>query len=261
MVREISTLICGTLCCLALVFLMIGSSEAFAPESLLGVGLFEGGNGNDVMDSSGMEHNGTFTGNDVQRVDGKFGDALEFVGGGKVDIPHADEFSTLTFTLMAWINVEEGNSQWQLIVGKDGWPDRNYVMFVTKDTGALHYAFCAPGQADAGNFNTPTIVANGEWRHVAITYDLQMRRAYVDGVLDAENPLTVEPSASTTNLEIGRNLTGIIDEVLIANEAFSGDDIKLAMEIGLADFTAGVGVVSSADKLATTWGAIRSETK
>ncbi len=261
MVREISTLICGTLCCLALVFLMVGSSEAFAPESLLGVWLFDEGNGNDVMDSSGMEHNGTLTGNDVERVDGKFGDALEFVGGGKVDIPHADEFSTPTFTLMAWIDVEEANTNWQLIVGKDGWPDRNYVMFVAKDTGVIHFAFCAPGQQDAGNFNATSVVANGEWRHVAITYDLQMRRVYVDGVLDAENPSTIEPSTSTVNLEIGRGFTGIIDEVLIANEAFSGDDIKLAMEIGLADFTAGVGAVSAADKLATTWGAIRSETR
>ena len=261
MVRRILASIGGTLCWLALALLVIGSSEAFEAESILGVWLFEEGNGNEVMDSSGREHNGTLTGNDVQRVDGKFGDALEFVGGGKVDVPHTDDFTTPTFTLMAWIDVEEANTSWQLIIGKDGLPDRNYAMFVAKDTGVIHFAFCAPGQQDAGNFNASSVVANGEWRHVAITYDLQMRRVYVDGVLDAENPSTIEPSTSIVNIEIGRGFTGIIDEVLIANEAFPEDDIKLAMEIGLDDFIGGSGAVSAADKLATTWGAIRSETR
>ena len=240
---------------------MIGSSEAFEAESILGVWLFEEGNGTDIMDSSGREHNGTLTANDVERVDGKFGDALEFVGGGKVDVPHVDDFTTPTFTLMAWINVEAATASWQLIVGKDGWPDRNYAMFVAKDSGLLHYAFCAPGQQDIGNFNSATVVANGEWRHVAITYDLEMRRAYIDGVLDTEKPSTVEPSESTVNIEIGKNVTGVIDEVLIANEAFPEEDIKLAMEIGLEDFIGGVGAVSSENKLTTTWGTIRSRTR
>ena len=158
---------------------------------------------------------------------------------------------------MAWIKVDKPNNQWQLIVGKDGWPDRNYAMFVHNTSGALHYAFCAPGQQDAGNFNTPTIVADGEWHHVAVTYDMKMRRAYIDGKLDAEMALAVKPSENMVSIEIGRNLAGLIDEVLIANQAFSEDDIKSSMEVGLEEFIGGGETVSASAKLTSTWGAIK----
>jgi hypothetical protein len=238
---------------------MVGSIEAFEPESILGVWLLDEDKGNELIDLSEKGHNGAIMGADVKRVDGKFGNALEFVGGGKAEVPHADEFTTPTFTLMAWIKVDKPNNQWQLIVGKDGWPNRNYAMFVAKDSGALHYAFCAPGKQDAGNFNTPTIIADGEWHHVAITYDVKVRRAYIDGNLDAERGLTEKPSESMVSIEIGRGFTGLIDEVLIANQAFSDDDIKSAMEVGLEEFIGGGEAVSKSAKLISTWGTIRSE--
>ena len=234
--------------------LLVGLSEAYEPESVLGVWLLDEDEGDEVEDSSEKGHNGKITGN-IKWVDGKFGSALEFFGG-RVDIPHADEFTTPIFTLMAWINVKKPNASWQLIVGKDGWPNRNYAMFVAKDSGAMHYAFCIPARQDAGNFNTPAIIADGEWHHLAMTYDLKMRRAYIDGSLNAEMPLTDEPSESPAGIEIGRNLTGIVDEVLIANEAFSEEDIKHAMEVGLQEFIFGAAVEASG-KLASTWGAIR----
>ena len=60
-------------------------------------------------------------------------------------------------------------------------------------------------------------------------------------------------------IEIGRNLAGVIDEVMIANEPFSADNIKQAMEVGLAKFISGE-AVSAFDKLAGTWGTIKGET-
>ncbi len=234
---------------------MISSSGALDLESIQGVWLFNEGDGNEALDSSGKEHNGTI--NNGEWVDGKFGDALEFMGGGKVEVLHADGFTTPTFTLMAWIMIDQPNATWQLIVGKDGWPDRNYGMFVAKDTGVIHFAFCAPGQQDVGNFNAKTVVADGAWHHIAITYDMKMRRAYVDGNLDAENGSAAEPSESVVPVEIGRNITGIIDEVLIADQAFSEDEIKQAMELGLEVFIGGGEAVSASGKLTTAWGSIK----
>jgi hypothetical protein len=238
---------------------VVRATEAFDLESVQGVWLFDEGDGNEVLDSSGKEHNGTITANDVKRVDGKFGDALEFFGGGKVVVPHADGFTTPTFTIMAWINVPTIPNDWSMmLVGKDGWPERNYAMYVTQASGALHFAFCAPGQQDVGNMNSNQIIADGEWHHVAMTYDLEMRRIYIDGVLDTEAASNAEPCENTVDIEIGRGPVGTMDEVLIANEAFSAGDIQRAMESGLKKFIGGGAAVSASEKLVSAWGAIKA---
>jgi hypothetical protein len=239
--------------------LVVRATEAFDPESIQGVWLFDEGDGNEVLDSSGKEHHGTITANDVKRVDGKFGDALEFFGGGKVVVPHADGFTTPTFTIMAWINAPTIPNDWgMLLVGKDGWPERNYAMYITQATGGLHFAFCAPGQQDVGNMNSNQIIADGEWHHVAMTYDLEMRRIYIDGVLDTEAASNAEPCENTVDIEIGRGPVGTMDEVLIANEAFSAGDIQRAMESGLKKFIGSGAAISAPEKLASAWGAIKT---
>jgi len=78
----------------------------------------------------------------------------------------------------------------------------------------------------------------------------------IDGKLDNQAPSSEKPSENNIPVEIGVNLTGTIDEVLIANQAFSEEDIKSAMENGLAKFLGGT-AVSKMDKLAHTWGSIK----
>jgi len=246
------------LCCVVFSVSMINSGQAYEPESILGVWLFDEEKGNEVLDSSEKGHNGTITNIDVERVDGQFGEALSFVGGGKVTVPHAEDLVTPVFTLMTWIKVDDFTDAYQLIVGKDGWPNRNYGMFVQKDTGKLHFAFCSPVQQDAGNMNSNMVVTDGEWHHIAATYDMAMEKIYIDGILDSTKQSAMEPSESTVDIEIGRSFVGIIDEVLIANEAFELDDIAKAMELGLAEFIGGGAIVSASGKLTSTWGAIRS---
>jgi len=248
-------LTCGVLC-----FLIINYGNAFDPESIQGAWLFDEGKGDQVLDSSGKEHHGTITGNDVKFVEGQFGIALEFLGGGKVTVPHADGFTTPTFTIMAWVKVPKIPNDWgMMIVGKDGWPNRNYAMYVAQNTGQLHFAFCAPGKQDIGNMNSTKVIADKQWHHVVMTYDLKMRRIYIDGELDTENPSSEKPMENTVDIEIGRGLVGDIDEVLIANQAFSADDIKLAMDFGLANFLGGK-AVSQSGKMASTWGILKKET-
>jgi len=249
----------GLLCCVAFSVFMINLGQGFEPESIVGVWLFDEEKGNEVLDFSEKGHNGTITNVDVERADGKFGEALSFVGGGKVTIPHAEDLTTPVFTLMAWLKMDEFTNTYQLIVGKDGWPNRNYGMFVQKDTGKLHFAFCSPVKQDAGNMNSNMVVTDGEWHHIAATYDMETEKIYIDGLLDSTKQNAMEPSESTVDVEIGRSLVGIIDEVLIANEAFELDDIAKAMEVGLKEFIGGGGAVSASGKLTSTWGAIRSE--
>jgi hypothetical protein len=233
---------------------MTASGQEFDPESVVGAYLFDEGKGDELEDLSGKGNNGNIVGN-VDRVDGKFGDALDFSGGGTVTIPHSDTLSSPTFTLMAWINVDAHTGT---IIKKDAWPDRNYLMMFYN--GQLHCAFGSAANQDIGNFLSPTPVDDGEWHHLANTYDLESHKLYVDGILDFEKAVVVEPALNNSSVQFGNDFPGLMDEVLIANQALPEGAIKSAMEAGLEEFLTGGAAVSASGKLAATWGSIRSGT-
>ena len=266
---KMLALTCGLVCWIAV--FIVAPTEAFEPESIVGAWLFDEGSGEEVMDATGNGNNGAFSGGGIEWVDGISGSALEFNASEEVVVPHADNLSlTSDFTLMAWINIP-GPTTWQLVVGKDGpWPARNYTMFISDHTlggapaglqgepGSIHFALLASGGNAEYMINSPSVVADGEWHHIAVTYDKSMGKMYVDGELDGELEWDMDLLETTANVQIGRALTGVVDEVLIADQALSQDDIKLAMQ-GLEQMLSSTTAVSAADKLANTWGGIRRE--
>ena len=223
-------------------------------DTIVGIWLFDEGISDGVKDASGNGHDGIVVGT-PEVVDGKFGKALSFDGKGKVEIPHHDRFSLSTFTLMAWINIEDILSGWQMIVGKDDWPDRNYAMFVHKDGERLHCAFNTR-RVDSGNFNSNATITDGSWHHVAFTYNGEVERIYIDGDLDNDKRLEGDPRTTTVPVIIGEPpFRGIIDEVFIGNAAISEDDVRRTVEDGITKFI--LTPVEPAAKLATTWAAVK----
>jgi hypothetical protein len=238
-------LMCGFVYLVAFDVFIPSSSGAIDPESVQGAWLFDEVQGDEVLDSSGKENHGSFTADDIQRVDGIFDGALEFFGGGEVVVPHDDAFTTPTFTLTAWVKVHEIPTGWTMrLIAKDGWPNRNYAMYVARGSGVVHFAFSSPGQTDVGNMNGNTTIADDQWHHVAMTYDLEMRRIYVDGKLDQESPMNLAPFENTVDIQIGTGPVGIMGEVLIATEAFAEEDIQTAMQVGLIELLGGAKVAS-----------------
>ena len=111
-------------------------------DTIIGIWLFDEGISDGVKDASSNEQDGIVVGT-PEVVDGKFGKALSFGDQDKVEILHHDRFSTPTFTLMAWVNIEEIRTGYQMIVGKNDHPERNYAMYVHTDGERLHCSFCA----------------------------------------------------------------------------------------------------------------------
>ena len=242
--------------CLGVAF----SGDAKIDENtVLGIWLFDGDVDKTVEDASGNGHDGQVFGK-PKVVDGKFGKALSFSGAvDKIEIPHDDVFTTPTFTLMAWVNVEDIATGWRMIVGKDAWPDRNYAMFVHQNNGRLHCAFGTPVLRDRGNFNSQKLIVDGTWHHVAFTYDKKVRRAYVDGELDTEVPMDIEPGTPQVPAIISRPpFRGLIDEVYIGNAAVEPEDVKTAAENGLVEALRIARDVAPQGKLAVQWGEIKS---
>ena len=243
---------------------LVSSSYAeIDPGTIVGIWLFDEGEGDTAGDSSGNGHDGTLV-DGPEWVGGESGTALKFDGTNGVHVPHSDELTLSSFTLAAWIKLDEGNA-WQQIVTKGNSPPRNYSIGVSPANLFSPY-FTVGGDwlvMDAPAGETP--VVDSKWHHVAATYDGEMILGYVDGVLEAEVPFTDEPDVNTFPVEFGSGGTGsvgqvesirggTIDEVLICNTALTEDEIGEAME-GLAAVLA---VVEPAGKLTAAWGGVKA---
>ncbi len=222
-------------------------------KSLVGAWLFDEGGGNIARDSSGKGNNGTLK-NDPSWITGKFGKALEFDGKDDfVEIPDHDTLDVAIITLTTWV---KGKAN-QLIDGNviiyklssyihQYWSSTiNPGVFVGKN-------WCGSGWLPKG------VIWDGEWHHIALTYDGSIQKFYVDGVFAGENSVCKGNIDITDNsIKIGTGnvgfYTGSIDEVAIFNVVLEGDDLKNLVDKGLRDITA----VFPNEKLSTTWGNIK----
>ena len=227
------------------------------PATVLGIWLFDEGSGKEVRDVSGRGNNGEIIGN-VTWVDGKSGTALEFPGTleDHVSVESNPELEiTDRITLMAWIQTTVTPSA--DIVGKDDGSDRNYNIHVA-NSGKL---FLNGG----GRVAMPgaTSVVDGNWHHVAGTWDGDTARIYVDGVEEAATPYAGPIDTSDVPVKIGlrgngegvdRIFTGLIDEVAIFNVGLSEEDIRNLMNDGLGQLSP----VEPYGDLVTVWGKLKS---
>lgn len=229
---------------------------AIDKHTIIGIWLFDEGISDGVKDASGNGHDGTVVGT-PEVVDGIFGKALAFGDEDSVEIPHHDSFSLSTFTLMAWVNIAYVSSDWQVIVGKEDGPNRNYVMFVHRDGVRLHCSFFTTNFVRSGDFSSHMTIVDGKWHHIAFTYDGTVEQMYIDGELDNDKRLEASPRTTTAPVVIGGlRFRGIIDEVFIGNAAISEEDVRRTFEDGVQEFI--LTPVELTSKLTVTWAAMKS---
>lgn len=234
----------------------------FLEEALVGVWLFDEGDGGTAKDASGNGHDGEVR--TPEWVAGNFGSALEFDGDDIVDIPHHEDFNLETYTIVAWVKVGSVRANFaQNVVGKDdpaGSP-RNFGLYVDgderRDVLGTNYTHGGAWQSEYGI----TPVMDEQWHHLAATRDGEFLRAYTDGVLEGESGATIPPDQNDESVKIGRwgaprgdFIVGLIDEVAIFNRALTEEEIGLVIT-GLAAMLA----VEPSGKLAVTWGYIRND--
>lgn len=226
----------------------------------IGVWLFDEGNGNKVKDASGNGHDGEIIG-EVEWVDGKFEKALQF-DGGHVQVPHEDVMNLRQWTMTAWIKVPKIVDPYQVIVGKETWPNRNYTMWIRP--GVMTFGFTLPGGAQDLQVGSK-VVTDNQWHFVAGVYDEKNLTPYVDGERFNPRGAAGKPATSGAPLIIGAQgpngkngpLKGIIDEVAVYNTALDEDEITEVMEGLTKQFQA----VEAVGKLAVTWGSIKESSE
>lgn len=175
----------------------ISAFAAIEPEDIVGIWLFDEGSGDETEDLSGNERHGTIVGV-TEWIDGKIGQAIEF-DGGHVFMDHDDGMNLETFSITFWANVPGPLGTFQMAVGKEAWPNRNYSMWILPDIITL-------GITDVGGADQQMqggVVADGDWHHIAGTYDMEFLRIYVDGVQTGQKALSTEPNTADAPLMVG----------------------------------------------------------
>jgi len=219
---------CKTTMCLLLACVFLGAIPTASGE-LVGWWKLDEGSGTAISDSSGNGLDGTFTGGTPEWIAGQYGQAILFNGAdGYVNLG-ADEAMNLTeeMTAALWLRDDGFTTGWQAIFAKGlGWrfqrngAERN-----------LEWSFPpSPYMYSNGT------VDDGEWHHLAGTYDGQRQALYIDGELDVEQQVPGPGDATNYDVLIGsidtlRNRVwhGPIDDVRLYSHALVQAEIQAAM--------------------------------
>lgn len=251
--------------CIITILILTSVNTALSYESLAAAWLFDEGSGKAVEDSLGNLE-GEIIGSVKHTEDSVFGSALEFPGKGEsyVSIPHDDILDSESYTFTAWVKLEP--LSWQYIAWKNGltWPEthaKRHIDIWVHDADYVVIMWSFEGGADYARVDGTTIVADGQWHHIAKSSDGDMMRLFIDGELDGEAPIGGNLVMNGEDaLWIGARpgdvaATGVFDEVGFFTKALSEDELIEVMNTGLAELAE----VSSSGKIATVWGKVKSK--
>ena len=251
----------NALCGLTLVFLIIsiGSLSSLAQdEHTVLLYTFESGTGKVVKDLSGNGNEGELMG--PKWGEGNPGGGLVFGGNAPrdfVEIPDSKSLDLVEgLTVEMWLYLEA----WSTAGGTGATKETTYKVGPRSDKKVLIRMTTDKHAWGAAVVAGKTDMPLKKWTHIAGTYDGKSGegKIYINGVLDAEGKIGGNITPNDDVLWLGRGagpfLQGRMDEVRISNIARSEQEIQELMNKGIE----GVLAVKPQDKLATTWGKLKS---
>jgi len=130
-------------------------------------------------------------------ANGKVGQAFSFGGSNNVIIGDAPDLNpTSALTIEVWVFMTEENWDHRDIVSKDGeWSDRQYLLTVSDISRFRAHVWTVNG---TNYFDGNTEVAVDTWYHVAMTYDGQWLKLFVNGILDGSSSASTGAVVTTS---------------------------------------------------------------
>ena len=259
-------------CLLTIAILIVCSLVSFSyakldPETYIGVWKFDEGKGDIAKDSTENEHDGEFV-NDLQWVEGKFGDALEFDGTGYIDLGNDESLQfDGSVTIVYWAKPANVAAGRQNTVCKS-YGGEGCLTQEVDGTQSFYWGDCGGNCEPYVEVQRPPggTIVDGQWMHIAHVRDVDKRqyRMYKDGEVVASgvwNKCGAHPCGdskpSELNLFIGHGYAGkyrgILDEVAIIGAVVTEDDIQKIMDNGFDELAD----VAPSGKLATTWAKLK----
>lgn len=185
-----------------------------------------------TIDSSTSNISLVNAGGVVSSVDATYGNVASFDGSSNSYLSSGTSLSTLqgtsSRTICYWVNRNtKGNFSIPYAYGNPG-NSGGGIRAALNTSGVLALAYNTAQQLD-GN----TSFTAGTWYHVAEVYDGTTLACYIDGVLDASTPVSM--NSSTEPLSIGQDLVHVVNSGFIFTGYISDfrvyDDALLAADL------------------------------
>ena len=194
-----------------------------------------------AYDSIGT-NNGTL-GSGAGFTNGEVGQAFYFNGTSSsyVSIPDSPSLDSVTnsITIELWLKANQTNvdSNWESVVSKGG------AAWEIQTAGGAKTAGFYMGGPNPSYVTGSQNVADGQWHHVAATYDGTNICLYVDGTLDVSTPATGSIVQNSYPMGIGYNAKGCcgspayfyngrVDEVSLYHRALTASEIQAIYAAG-----------------------------
>jgi len=217
---------------------------------------YDEGEGDVAVDTSNYGNDGVING--AEWVEGKYGSALSFNGTSDYVEVEDDESLLLTkdgLTIAVWCKTTQHDVQCAITIekGPDWGPGSYCINYPGYDLGKVRFQI-HPKWIDSETGDDE--LSDDEWHYFAGTYSDGTYRVYVDGELETEekSQATITPMLGSTYIGCRNGSTffyeGVMDELLVANVAFTEDQMNRHMAGTLLP-------VQPAGKLATVWGKIK----
>lgn len=242
----------------------VPSNAKIDPTKIAGLWLFDEGAGKVIKDSSDNKLDGEVIGS-IKWVDGKFGKAVEFDGGGgHVKIPdHVNPTVAITVTAWCKSSTPTWNQHGWLVEKRDA-----YILHPVQ--GSRDMAFCV---VNGGPWNQPFAWNTGqigpdditEWHMYTGTFNSKTGdwKIWIDGEEKSKlacNKAELAPDNGPIFIGndtccAGRFGSGIVDEVAVFNVELSKAEIEAIYKQGLKTIALSV---DKAGKASTTWAEVKT---
>lgn len=219
---------------------------------------FDENKGDVAKDQSPFGNHATLKGK-AKWGEGKFGTGIACTVTGYLLVEDDDSLDlTDAMTINMWAKMMASTGDNQSGVEKQpAWQAGEYNLLPEYGGGVLLQMEELPDECDDEAIAGPTII-DKQWHFIAGTWDGKTITIYIDGKKVKELPCKGKLSKGNGPLFIasrgggGRWIEGFIDEVKIYNRALDAKEITADMENPAHNLA-----VSPAEKLATSWGAIK----
>lgn len=246
----------------ALLIFAVSFTLAVEKEDILVYYSFDEIDGTTFKDDSGNGNDAELIRNG-ELVDGQFGKAIH-LNGGVVQLSPANDFvvpigENGEVTLEAWVYVNNSTSH------------SGVISIETIDAGCCVFRLMLDGNNkpfwDAGQHKDKSLpnftFEFKKWYHYVLVANGKDGKIYIDGEFIGSHDENIEfPKWKQAEIFVGAGEgpnthpieDAIIDEVVIYSKALSEDEVKASMKFGVE----GVLAVEAKDKLAVTWGQLKS---
>ena len=158
------------------------------------------------------------------------------IRGEPMDLPHGPELDPQMFTLEAWVRIPSKlsvHNRHHWLVGKNAneWQEGNFGLMLNRET-VTAIMNIGGGRDNVCRLDKPHALRPGPWHHLAMSYDNNTLRFYVDGRPAGSTKIGKVRTPGNGKLRIGGRPDGhgkpvhaLFDELRIWNRALRSDEV------------------------------------